>query len=179
VDIAPPWLARVAVIKEAASHNLDTERKVARQSEELKDLLREVKIRVSPHPFCHHRKITDGQDQTLQESGVKVEILERRLEATRKQADQILELENDITKAKKQEKVYSDAIEQLQAEQDALEAENAKLRKGQGVDVRDGGAVPGLGELLVPAAGLESSQLAEQVSLVSRSVRSRCYSNGN
>jgi dynactin 1 len=105
------------------------------------------------------------QDQTLQESGVKVEILERRLEATRKQADQIIELENDITKAKKQEKVYSDAIEQLQAEQDALEAENAKLRKGQGVDVRESNAVlPGFGEgVYAPGGGLESSQLAEQV----------------
>jgi dynactin 1 len=47
VDIPPPWLARVASIKEAASHNVDTERKVVRMSEELKDLLREVKIRVS------------------------------------------------------------------------------------------------------------------------------------
>jgi dynactin 1 len=47
VDIPPPWLARVASIKEAASHNVDTERKVIRMSEELKDLLREVKIRVN------------------------------------------------------------------------------------------------------------------------------------
>jgi dynactin 1 len=47
VDIPPPWLARVVSITEAASHNVDTERKVVRMSEELKDLLREVKIRVS------------------------------------------------------------------------------------------------------------------------------------
>jgi dynactin 1 len=47
VNISPPWLARVASIKEAASHNVDMERKVVRMSEELKDLLREVKIRVS------------------------------------------------------------------------------------------------------------------------------------
>ena len=47
MDIPPPWLARVASIKEAASHNADTERKVVRMSEELKDLLREVKIRVN------------------------------------------------------------------------------------------------------------------------------------
>lgn len=47
VDISPPWLARVAAIKEAATHNVDTERKVVRMSEELKDLLREIKIRVS------------------------------------------------------------------------------------------------------------------------------------
>jgi hypothetical protein len=73
--------------------------------------------------------------------------LERRLEATRKQADLIVELENDVAKAKKQEKVYEDAIEQLQAEQDALEAENAKLRKGgQGAPDRQGTARTGLGD---------------------------------
>jgi len=96
----------------------------------------------------------------LQESGVKVEILERRLEATRKQADQIIELENDLTKVKKQEKVYSDAIEQLQAEQDTLEAENARLRKG----VEPGRELLPAVELALPVGGgLESSQLAEQV----------------
>jgi dynactin 1 len=91
------------------------------------------------------------------------------LEATRKQADQIIELENDLTKAKKQEKVYSDAIEQLQAEQDALEAENGKLRKGQGVDVRESGGVV---EVALPA-GLESSQLSDQVRLCSVHVTRR------
>lgn len=106
-----------------------------------------------------------AQDQSLQESGVKVETLERRLEATRKQADQIIELENDVAKAKKQEKVYSDAIEQLQAEQDGLEAENAKLRKGQGVDAKGVSAPgPSYGDgLLFSGGGLETSQLAEQV----------------
>jgi len=90
-----------------------------------------------------------------------VEILERRLEATRKQADTIIELENDLTKAKKQEKVYSDAIEQLQAEQDALEAENARLRKG--VDPAREALLPAVELALPMGGGLEASQLAEQV----------------
>jgi dynactin 1 len=149
VDVPPPWLARVAHIKAAAQFNVDTERKVVRLSEELKDMLREIKLRVSvaSHGDCFQvirwrRKpcLTITQDQSLQESGVKVETLERRLEATRKQADLIIELENDVAKAKKQEKVYEDAIEQLQAEQDALEAENARLRKGQGTADRQGGS---------------------------------------
>ena len=106
-------------------------------------------------------KQADDKDQTLQESGVKVEILERRLEATRKQADTIIELENDLTKAKKQEKVYSDAIEQLQAEQDALEVENARLRKG--VDPAREALLPAVELALPMGGGLEASQLAEQV----------------
>ncbi|TXT13518.1 hypothetical protein VHUM_00885 [Vanrija humicola] len=124
LETPAPWLARVVAIKEAAQYNAEAERKVSHLSEELKDMLREVKIR----------------DQSLQESSVKVETLERRLEASRKQADMILELENDIAKAKKQEKVYEDAIEALQAEQDSLEAENARLRKNGG---GDGTGAPG------------------------------------
>ena len=114
-DTKPPWMGRVDEIKATASYNADTERKVVSLSEDLKDMLREIKIR----------------DQNLQESGVKVETLERRLEATRKQADQIVDLENDVAKAKRQEKVYEDAIEQLQKDLDLLEAENAKLGKGE------------------------------------------------
>jgi dynactin 1 len=119
LSITPPWFGRVEAIKHASQYNAETERTLLRLTEESKDMLREIRLR----------------DQTLQESGVKVETLERRLEATRKQADQILELENDVAKARKQEKVYEDAIEQMQGELEALEAENAKLRKGQtGVD---------------------------------------------
>jgi dynactin 1 len=116
IAIPAPWLGRVAAIKQASQFNAETERTLLRLQEESKDLLREIRIR----------------DQTLQESGVKVETLERRLEATRKQADMILELENDVAKAKKQEKVYEDAIEQMQAELDALEGENVKARTGTG-----------------------------------------------
>lgn len=97
------------------------------------------------------------------------------------QADLILELENDVSKAMKQEKVYEDAIEQLQAEQDALEAENAKLRKGQGSSDRQGKQPPsaygessGLMYAAYPAAssgllamaptGIDGTHAAEQVS---------------
>jgi dynactin 1 len=108
------------------------------------------------------------QDQSLQESGVKVETLERRLEATRKQADVITELENDVAKAKKQEKVYEDGIEQLQAEQDVLEAENTRLRKGEGSGDRKvtaSGSALSMGDGLgVGTGGFEAAQLAEQVS---------------
>lgn len=161
----PPWKSRVGIIKQAAQYNAETERTLLRLSEESKELLREIRIR----------------DQTLQENGVKVEMLERRLEATRKQADMILELENDVTKAKKQEKVYEDAIEQMQGELDVLEGENAKLRKGQGSSGDRQGElavtrIARLCELIVIAntasatepvfyapSGAESSLLVEQV----------------
>ena len=103
------------------------------------------------------------QDQSLQEGGVKIETLERRLEAGRKQADQIIELENDVAKAKKQEKVYEDAIEQLQKDLDQLEAENAQLGKRQAGDTRQAtGSFPET--MHMGSMGVEASHLAEQVS---------------
>nr|XP_019012815.1 dynactin 1 [Kwoniella pini CBS 10737]OCF51596.1 dynactin 1 [Kwoniella pini CBS 10737] len=163
MDVSPPWLGRVAVIKEAATFNADTERKVVMLSEELKDMLREVKIR----------------DQNLQEAGVKVETLERRLEASRKQGDTIIELENDVAKAKKQEKVYEEAIEQLQAEQDALEAENARLRKshGQAQGDRQGHATSTPGGTFEPISigssglGSETSTSSEQIENLRNCIR--------
>ncbi|KAK8858530.1 hypothetical protein IAR55_002757 [Kwoniella newhampshirensis] len=161
LDVPPPWLARVAAIKEAASFNADTEKKVVKLSGQVKDLIREIKMR----------------DQSLQEAGVKVETLERRLEASRKQGDIILDLENDVAKAKKQEKVYEEAIEQLQAEQDALEAENAKLRKGQGHGLDRQmhlSSTPRMGDLDVgpsTGAGIEASHLVEQIENLRSAVR--------
>ncbi|EKC97797.1 hypothetical protein A1Q2_07900 [Trichosporon asahii var. asahii CBS 8904] len=121
LDVEAPWLARVQAIKEAASHNAEAERKLSRLQEDLKDTLREVKLR----------------EQSLEESGIKIETLERRLEASKRQSDQIAELEEDLQKARKQEKMYEEALEQLQTEQDHLEAENARLRK-HGVPEKDG-----------------------------------------
>ncbi|WVQ72856.1 hypothetical protein IAR50_002417 [Cryptococcus sp. DSM 104548] len=160
-DAPAPWIARVAAIKKAASHNAETEKQLLMLTEEVKDLLREIKIR----------------DQTLQESGVKVETLERRLETSRKQADDIVELENDVAKAKKQEKVYADAVEQLQQEVNALENQNAELRKGQGQggdrQMNANQGTPSFGEPIIvgSGAGLESSQLAEQVANLKSAVR--------
>lgn len=98
VDVSPPWLARVAMIKEAAQFNAETEREVVRLQEELKDMLREIKLRVgfSVQASRHLGRRSLSQDQTLQESGVKVETLERRLEATRKQVSQALKYEGEM-----------------------------------------------------------------------------------
>lgn len=47
VESTPPWLRRVASIKGAASHNAEVEKQVVKLTEEVKDMLREIKIRVS------------------------------------------------------------------------------------------------------------------------------------
>ena len=69
------------------------------------------------------------QDQTIQESAVKIEHMERRMESVKKHADSIIELEAEISRATAAEKESEVAIEQLQSDLDALERENAKLKQ--------------------------------------------------
>jgi len=107
-----PWIARIAEIKAALAVNVEAERKVASLNDEMQGLARSLRTK----------------DQTIQESAVKIELMERRLEAVKKQADTIVELENELIKARKQERAYEEAMEQLQADLDALEQDNAKLK---------------------------------------------------
>ena len=95
----------------ALAVNVEAERKVASLSDEIQGLARSLRTK----------------DQTIQESMVKVKLMERRLEAM-KQSDAVVELENELSKARKQERAYEEAMEQLQADLDTLEQDNAKLK---------------------------------------------------
>ena len=107
-----PWILRIQEIKAATAINVEAERKVAQLNDELQALVRTLKVK----------------DQNIQEAGVKIELMERRMETVKKQADTIVDLENELAKARKQERAYEEAMEQLQADLDALEQDNAKLK---------------------------------------------------
>ena len=107
-----PWVARIDEIKAATAINVEAERKVAQLNDEIQALARTIR----------------AKDQTIQETGVKIELMERRMETVKKQADAITDLENELAKARKQERAYEEAMEQLQADLDALEQDNAKLK---------------------------------------------------
>jgi dynactin 1 len=81
-------------------------------SDEIQDLLRTIRTK----------------DQVIQESSVKIELLDRRMEASKKQADTIVDLENELGKAKRQERTYEEALEQLQQDLDTAEKEIARLK---------------------------------------------------
>ncbi|KAG1720540.1 uncharacterized protein EDB91DRAFT_1281278 [Suillus paluster] len=65
---------------------------------------------------------------SVTESGVKIELMEWRMEVVKKQADTIADLEIELSKAHKQERAYEEAMEQLQADLDMFEQDNAKLK---------------------------------------------------
>ena len=104
-----PWIARVDEIKAALSVNVEAERKVAQLNDEIQALARNVKIK----------------DQTIQESSVKIELMERRLEVIKRQAETILDLENKLASAKKDAKKFREDMESLQIELE-MEQKNAK-----------------------------------------------------
>lgn len=108
----PPWVARIEEIKAALEVNVEAERKVAKLNDEMLGLMRTLK----------------GKDQNIQEASVKIELMERRMEAAKKQAEVIANLEKELLDAKKQQREYEEAMEQLQVDLDSLEQDNAKLK---------------------------------------------------
>ncbi len=92
--------------------NVEAERKVAKLNDEMQGLMRTLK----------------SKDQSIQEASVKIELMERRMEAAKKQAELIANLEKELLDAKKQQREYEEAMEQLQVDLDSLEQDNAKLK---------------------------------------------------
>ncbi|KAL6307818.1 dynein associated protein-domain-containing protein [Sparassis latifolia] len=151
-----PWIVRIDEVKAATAINLEAERKVAQLNDEMQALVRTLKTK----------------DQSIQESTVKIELMERRMETVKKQADAITDLEVELAKARKQEHAYEEAMEQLQADLDSLEQDNAKLktvannpeRQPSGAQVPEPESVPVEGSL-------ETSYLLEQIDALRGTVR--------
>jgi dynactin 1 len=69
------------------------------------------------------------RDKTLEESNVKIELLESRMRNVTKQSERIEELERLVSEGAAREKDFSEAIETLNEEIQALEIDVAKWRK--------------------------------------------------
>ncbi|KIM47423.1 hypothetical protein M413DRAFT_439091 [Hebeloma cylindrosporum] len=152
----PPWVTRIAEVKAALAVNVEAERKLSSLSDEMQAMARTLRTK----------------DQTIQESTVKIQLMERRLETVKKQADAIVELENELIKARKQERTYEEAMEQLHSDLDALEQDNAKLKTLTAGQERQ---TPGPQQVEmenVPVEGsLETFQLFEQIEALRGTVR--------
>ncbi|KAG6857289.1 hypothetical protein H0H87_006482 [Tephrocybe sp. NHM501043] len=156
VSGTPPWITRIAEIKTSLAVNVEAERKVAQLNDEIQGLVRSLKTK----------------DQGMQESSVKIELLERRLEAAKKQGDTIVNLENEISKFKKQERAYEEAMEQVQADLDAVEQENVKLKAATAGQERQAPGNPQTEVETVAVEGsLETSHLLEQIDALRGTVR--------
>lgn len=161
-----PWVLRVDEIKSMAAVNVDAERKIVQLNEEMQELVRGIKNR----------------DQTINEGVVKIQLMERRAEGSKRQADALTDLEDQLSKAKKQEKAYEEAMEQLQTDLDALEQENGRLKQSLSAPDRQTSGMPQNidYELGAPIEGnnLEASHLLEQIESLRGAVRFLRTENG-
>ncbi|KIK02267.1 hypothetical protein K443DRAFT_677778 [Laccaria amethystina LaAM-08-1] len=151
-----PWVTRIAEVKAALAVNIEAERKVASLNDEMQGLVRTLR----------------AKDQNIQEATVKIELMERRMETVKKQADTIVDLETEINKGKKQERAYEEAIEQLQADIDAIEQENARLKSlSAGQERQQIGTQPVETENVPIEGSLETSYLLDQIEALRGTVR--------
>ena len=141
-----PWVSRVADMHSSAARDLDAEQKVVRLSEDVKDLAREIR----------------AKDQTIQEASVKIELLEKRTEAVKRQADALAEMEGEVVKAREQERELERTVEQLQRDYDVMAAENAKLKLAIPAEKAAGSGLDA-GEYTTFTGSLEVSHLVQQV----------------
>ncbi|EJT98432.1 hypothetical protein DACRYDRAFT_118713 [Dacryopinax primogenitus] len=148
-----PWIPRVEEIRAKAAVNLEAEREVALLKEQIGELQRVIKTK----------------DQIIQEGGVKMELMDRRMESLKKQAEIITNLEAELAKLRKSEASYQESLEQIQSELDAAEQEIAKL-KTNGASA-DRSFNLGEGDLLIAEGTLETSQLIEQVDSLKGALR--------
>ncbi|KAK2464772.1 hypothetical protein APHAL10511_003190 [Amanita phalloides] len=150
-----PWITRVDEIKANMAINVEAERKVAQLNDEIQGLVRSLKTK----------------DQATQESTVKIELMERRMETVKKQADAILDLESELSKARKQERAYEEAMEQLQADLDVLEQENAKLKAAGVGHERQTSQQAAEPENAAVEGSFETTYLLEQIDALRGTVR--------
>ncbi|KAJ9123331.1 hypothetical protein QFC22_001530 [Naganishia vaughanmartiniae] len=108
-----PWLERVQAIKQAANDNVDAEMKLSQRAEEVASLVREIKLR----------------DQTIQNTHVKVEMLQRKVEVGYQQAENIRELQLSLTQAREAHSASQKQIDGLQDQLRKLESENSLLTR--------------------------------------------------
>ncbi|GAA6009177.1 hypothetical protein JCM11491_005782 [Sporobolomyces phaffii] len=158
LSYSPPWLARVNEMHSTAATNIDAERKVAQLHEEYRELAREMRTK----------------EQSHQESAVKIELLEKRLESVKKQAEVLAQLESDLAKSRKQERTYEEANEVLQRDLDAMEQELAKLRQTAARAEKEGGTASSAmsGDATAMYEGnLETASLVDKINSLRSAVR--------
>ncbi|KAJ2849310.1 hypothetical protein IWW36_002724, partial [Coemansia brasiliensis] len=114
-SVETPWSLRASQFKASLVQNADVEKRTGQLNEEIVSLARELKLR----------------DQTIQELGVKSEMLEKRSESMRRQAEQINELRKLLEETRAKERTYEEALESLQTEMEAVESECRKLRQAE------------------------------------------------
>jgi chromosome segregation ATPase len=108
-----PWIQRARDIKATKQIDNDLDRKFHLAQSEIKDLILQLKLK----------------EKSLEESNVKIKLLDSRMGNVKKQTDRISTLEKQIAEAKARETQFEEAIENLNGDLRNAEMEVGKWRK--------------------------------------------------
>ncbi|KAJ6604970.1 dynein associated protein-domain-containing protein [Mycena sp. CBHHK59/15] len=151
-----PWVTRVAEVKASTAVNLEAERRVTQLNEELQGLVRTLK----------------QKEQHIQEATVKNDLMERKMETVKRQADSIAEKDVTIADGKRRQRELEEALEQVQGDLDVSEQERLKLKTLVGNEQRQAsGTVPVEPDNVPVEGSLETSHLLEQIDALRGTVR--------
>ena len=143
-----PWIQRAREIKATKQIDNDLDHKFHLAQSEIKDLILQLKLK----------------EKSLEETHVKIKLLDSRMGNVKKQSDRISALEKQISEAKARETQFEEAIENLNGDLRNAESEVGKWRKA----AKEGkvGGIPTQNEKMENIAGgprVEEVRLAEQV----------------
>ncbi|KAF7320182.1 CAP-Gly domain-containing protein [Mycena kentingensis (nom. inval.)] len=151
-----PWVTRIEEVKTSLAVNLEAERRVSQLNEELQGLMRTVK----------------QKEQHIQEATVKNDLMERKMEMVKKQADAITQKDGIIADGKRRQRELEEALEQVQGDLDVSEQERMKLKALVGTEQRPApGTVAPEPENAQTESSLETSHLLEQIDALRGTVR--------
>ena len=108
-----PWVLRSQELRSSKTVSVDAEAEIHRLKDDNHERARLIAMR----------------DQTLEESSVKIELLESRMRDATKKNERITELEKKIEDAKKRETELSESIETQNKDLATLEADREKWKK--------------------------------------------------
>ncbi|KAL7748585.1 hypothetical protein RI367_005996 [Sorochytrium milnesiophthora] len=143
-----PWVLRSKELKTKQAVNAEMDRKIEALNERVVSLLRDVKAR----------------DQALQEAQVKAELMESRMDSSRRETHVHERLEADVAMLKQREDECHQEIERLNKVIDQLESDNKKLGASRAnVDqVKLSDSSDGLAAISGAAAEGDGSELLQQ-----------------
>lgn len=111
-----PWLERVDEIRKQQSENVESQRIIVKQTEDLKDLYKQTKIR----------------DELLQENTIKIERLTKQLRKSKDELNAVDVLRSDLSEMTKRMKAYEEGNSALQGELEQLQREYERVLKEGG-----------------------------------------------
>lgn len=152
-----PWVRRSLELKSSKTVPFDAEEEMRRLREDNHERARTIAIR----------------DQTLEESSVKIELLESRMRDATKKNEKITELELKIEDAKRREAELAESIESQNKEFTTVEADREKWKKAAEEAMARGVVAPGskAGQEQAVATAREMEVLKAEIASLQAAVR--------